>query len=1064
MRIAAEGESIIGHSIRALGAGVVAGLILLACDARDDSTVPPPPAIPPPPAVTAAAVETAPRGRPLAPGQTHQGTLSGGAAGVHLLALEADVFVRVLVEQSGIDVVARLIDPAGNPLIEFDKKASRRPEQVLWVTAVPGIYTLEIMAFGQPAAGDRYRVRFEAARPATEQDRKRHAAELLFAEGERLRHRPDADSWRRAEGELRRAVALWQELGDRTRHADGLYLLARTYAHRDPQLAIETFEATIALLDDEADHYQKAAALQRLGSLHYQAGELQRAVERYRQAIPLRAGNLRGEATTYNDLGLTHKMLGETSEALTNYRLALERFRQLDDPLNEAVALHNLGKGLLATGLLPEALDRLEQALEIRQRLELASRQAATLIAIGQVRVKHRQLDRALDAQRRALALARQAGDPNLEAVALSDVALTYIELKRFEEALDLYRQALQSFQASGNRHDEAMTLHNLGRALDALGQDAGAADHYRRALALFEAVGHRHGRIMTLHGKALVERQLGHWGLARSHHETALAEIERLRTLAQSHTLRYSYFATQQDYYEAYVDFLMALHRATPGAGHDAEALAASERARARSQLDALTESDADLRRGAPPELRERETALEEEIESLEIQRQRLLDEGVGRSRLSAIERRLRSLFLEHDRVQGDIRRASPRYAALTQPQPLDAAQIRRVVDRDTLLLEYDLGSERSYLWAVTPDRVHSFELKPRQVIETAARRAYRLLSSSHLTASKVPTELALDKLSRLLLRPVADLLVDKRLLIVGDGALQYIPFAALPEPVAGDPVPAAGAAGAHTPRLGERHEIVSMPSASTLAVLRRQIGARRPPRGTVAVLADPVFELSDPRFQQQESEPASSTVRGPATPGGRRYDRLVYSRREADDILALAPAGETFAAIGFEASRDVVMSGRLADYRFLHFATHGVLNTERSELSWLVMSRFDRAGRERDGFVFGHEIYNLELAADLVVLSACETALGAEIRGEGLLGFAQGFMYAGAASVLVSLWNVDDQATAELMARFYHRLLIEGLRPAAALRAAQAEIRQQKRWLAPYFWAGFVLQGEWR
>ncbi len=1011
---------------------------------------------------------------PLVLGQSHDATLSGGATRGYLLALDAGVFIRVLVEQLDVDVVARLIGPEDDLLIKFDKLSSRRPEQVLWVTTTPGTYRLEISAFGRPAVAGRYRVRFEVSRPATGADRERHAAELLFAEGDRLRRRSEVGSRRQAEDKLRQAIARWQELGDRTRRADGLFLLATTYAYRDLRLAIATFETTIALLEDEADLYQKAAAFHQLGSLHYEAGELRRAIELYQQALAWRQQlrSVRGEANTYNDLGLTHKMLGETSEALVNYGLALERFRELEDPRREAVALHNLGKVLLSTGLLPEARDMLSQALEIRKRLDAPGGQAATLIAIGQVRVKRQELDQALEVQRRALALARQAGDRNREAVALSDVALTYLELGRFEEALGLYRQALESFRTLGNRHDEAMTLHNVGRTLDALDQDASAADHYRQALALFEGVGHRHGRIMTLHAKALVERQLGHLVRARRHHETALEEIERLRTLPRSHTLRYSYFATKQDYYQAYVDLLMALHRASPDAGHDAEALSASERARARSQLDALTESNADLRRGTSPELHERETALEEEIESLEIQRQRLLDEGVGRSRLSAIERRLRFLFLEHDRVQGDIRRASPRYAALTQPRPLTAAEIqRRVVDRGTILLEYDLGPAHSYLWVVTHEDVRSFELPPRQVIEKAAKRAYKLLSSSHLTASRIPTELALDKLSGLLLRPVADLLADvsferiwrdKRLLIVGDGALQYIPFNALPEPFAGDSETTA--AGERAPRLGEGHEIVSMPSASTLAMLRRQLEARQPARGTVAVLADPVFELQDPRFQQQESEQTPSSVRGPVMPESRRYHRLIYSLREADDILALAPEEETFAAIGFEASREVVMSGRLADYRFLHFATHGVLNTERPELSWLVMSRFDRAGRERDGFVFAHEIYNLELAADLVVLSACETALGAEIRGEGLLGFAQGFMYAGAASVLVSLWNVDDQATAELMARFYHKLLVEGMRPAAALRAAQATISREKRWQAPYFWAGFVLQGEWR
>ena len=208
----------------------------------------------------------------------------------------------------------------------------------------------------------------------------------------------------------------------------------------------------------------------------------------------------------------------------------------------------------------------------------------------------------------------------------------------------------------------------------------------------------------------------------------------------------------------------------------------------------------------------------------------------------------------------------------------------------------------------------------------------------------------------------------------------------------------------------------------------------------------------------------PPASGLRGLTEPEPRRYQRLTFSRREAEAILAQAPAGSSFAAIGFDANRAVVTSGALADYRFLHFATHGELNTHRPELSRLVLSQLDREGKSVDGYVFAHEIYNLELAADLVVLSACATALGTEIRGEGLLGLTQGFLYAGAASVMVSLWNVDDRATAELMARFYRGLLSEGLPPAAALRAAQTSIRRTPRWQAPYYWAGFVLQGDWR
>ncbi len=1035
-------------------------LLLAAC--RDGRGEPPaaessPPATPVPEA--SPPVE-------LLPGQSQDVELTSGAVDSYLLALEADVFVRIMVEQFDVDVVARLFDPQGDVLIRLDRLSSTRPEQIRWVSAAPGSYCLEISAWRPDAGGD-YRVRFDESRPATERDRKGQIAELLFAEGDGLRREPDPDSRLEAETWLRQAADLWRGIDDRSRQADGLYLIASVQRRRDRRLAITTLETALSLLDAGADGGQMAEVLYKLGQLHYLEGEARRALELLTRALPLQqqAGHTRGEARTHSYLGLACKVLGDIPQALEHYRLALDLFRALKDPEQQARALHNLGKSYMSTGLLPEALDNLEQALDLRERLGTARDIASTLTAIGQVHVERGQLDRALDAQLRALTLSRQARNRGLEALALSDIALTYQALGRLEEALDLFEQAFGFFKDLGRRLDQAFTLHNIGWVLDALDQDARAADNYRQALALFEAIEHRQGRIMTLRAMALVERQSGDLALARRHLEMALAEIERLRTKPQSRTLRYSYFATKQSYYEDYVDLLMELHSRRPDAGHDAEALTASERARARSQLDALAESGADLKRGAEPELVEREKTLESEIASLEIHRQQLLEDGANQPRLAAVERRLRSLVFEHDRTQAKIRVASPRYAALTQPRPLTAADIQRqVVDPGTILLEYALGEERGYLWAVTPGEVRSFELPPREVIEKVARRAHKLLSSSrHLTTSKVPTELALEKLSRMLLRPVAGLLDDKRLLIVADGALQYIPFAALPAPLA-DADAASRPATEAPPPLGESHEIVSMPSASTLAVLRRQIGTRRRPPGTVTVFADPVFEREDPRFDEGSSDPSSSAVRGTTEPEPRRYDRLIYSRREADDIISLAAAESTFVATGFEATRDAVMSGLLADFRFLHFATHGVLNTAHPKFSRLVLSRFDREGHERDGFVYAHEVYKLELAADLVVLSACETALGAEIRGEGLLGLTQGFMYAGAASVLVSLWNVDDQATAELMAQFYRKLLVEDMRPVAALRAAQAAVRRQKRWQAPYFWAGFVLQGEWR
>jgi CHAT domain-containing protein len=326
------------------------------------------------------------------------------------------------------------------------------------------------------------------------------------------------------------------------------------------------------------------------------------------------------------------------------------------------------------------------------------------------------------------------------------------------------------------------------------------------------------------------------------------------------------------------------------------------------------------------------------------------------------------------------------------------------------------------------------------------------------------------------MLLGQVAPRLGGKRLVVVAPGALSYLPFAALPAP--GDEK---RPAGDYEPLIA-KHEVVSIPSASVLSIIRREMAGRQRVTKAVAVLADPVFEESDPRLESAKK--GNSSGEAPAAPvadaefseltrairtmnfsdGRAGFTRLPFSRQEAEGIIALTQEGTGLKATDFSASRDLAMSQELNQYRILHFATHGLLNSERPELSGLVFSLVDQEGKPQDGFLRLHEIYNLQLNADLIVLSACETGLGKEIKGEGLIGLTRGFMYAGAPRVVASLWNVDDLATAELMKLFYQGLLKDGLPAGAALRAAQLELSGQKRWASPYFWAGFVLHGEWK
>jgi CHAT domain-containing protein len=425
--------------------------------------------------------------------------------------------------------------------------------------------------------------------------------------------------------------------------------------------------------------------------------------------------------------------------------------------------------------------------------------------------------------------------------------------------------------------------------------------------------------------------------------------------------------------------------------------------------------------------------------------------------------------------------------------------------IDGGTLLLEYMLGEQSSVLWTVTSDSVKQYELPGRAVIGKAAQRVTELLTArlprdneTNLDAfkraarSRSQFTAAAVELSQMILGPVADDLGKKRLLIVADGPLHFIPFAALPKPWTDNQMKSRMVGQRRAANRRDRpsaisdrqspnplildHEIVNLPSASVLGMLQRRRQTRPVAKKLLALLADPVFERDDPRFNPELTDETAArrsdiaTLRSavtvstiPGMQGG--LTRLRFARQEADHILAaLSPAEReiSLAAFDFTACQELALSTELGRYRYLHFATHGLLDNVRPELSGVALSLLDRDGRDKDGFLRLVEIYNLRLAAELVTLSACETGLGKQVSGEGIVGLTHGFLHAGASRVLVSLWKVDDRASARLMGRVYEGIFREKLSPAAALRKAQLSLRQDQATSDPFFWAAFVLHGE--
>ena len=647
------------------------------------------------------------------------------------------------------------------------------------------------------------------------------------------------------------------------------------------------------------------------------------------------------------------------------------------------------------------------------------------------------------------------------------------------QKALEKYNEALPIRRVVGDRRGEALTLKNMGSVYQSLGETQKALDKHNEALLIFQEIGDRNGEATILLEIARVEQKRGDLTQARQTIEQAVSIIESLRTNIAGQELRASYFASRQEFFETYIDVLMKQRRQNPAAGIDAVALSVSERARARSLLELLEEARAEIRQGVDSSLLERERSLQQRLNARAAAQVRLLNRKHTPEQADAAAKEIAAITDEYEEVQAQIRARSPRYAALTQPQPLSLMEIQQqALDEDTLLLEYALGEQRSYLWLVSQRSIDSYELPPRAELEAVARRVYELLTARPKRGTPPDPQFVVQArtLSRMLLGPVAQRLGGKRLVVVAPGALSYLPFAALPAPEDKKPL-----AGDYEPLIA-KHEVATVPSASVLSIIRRETAGRQRATKSVAVLADPVFEVSDPRLESIKN--GNSSGETPAAPAADEelsgltrairtmnfsdaragFTRLAFSRQEADSIIALTPKETGLKATDFNASRELAMSRQLSEYRILHFATHGLLNGEHPELSGLVFSLIDQEGKPQDGFLRLHEIYNLQLSADLIVLSACETGLGKEIKGEGLIGLTRGFMYSGAPRVVASLWNVDDLATAELMKLFYQGILKDGLPAGAALRAAQLELSRQKRWASPYFWAGFVLHGEWK
>ena len=855
----------------------------------------------------------------LTPGAPLARELARDRSHLYEIGLAAGQFLTVVIRKANLPPVVAITDPAGRSLVD----TSARDISVVVETA--GRHLIRIRADDATGPPGPYEIVVDV-RQAGEAEKARASADRLLTEGRTLHATFQVEALREAIGRFTDAVALYRRAEDRRGEARALFWIGESHRNLDTEMpkARESLNQALEVVRGTGDRELEARALVALGATYLRLEERKQALDYHQQALTLyealsdrrgqasALGNManafndlrdygrsleyydralalangiddRGQAAQiYNNRGLARINTGDLPGALEDFTRSIPLARSTGSPRLEQVGYQNIGIVYKELGDYRRALEAYEESIVRIRKLGLVTREALLANNIGNIYKAQNENEKALEYFNRALPIARQSKNRALEATLVNNIGSAYYQMGDFQKALEHHEQSREIRKAIGDLSGEGSSLMQAGMVLHKLGERAKALDYLRESLAIRRNLSEAIGEADTLLNIAAVERDLSDLGRARTTIEDALAFTESVRARITDAGLRASYVARVQDTYESYVDVLMRLHAQSPAAGFDRAALQAAERTRARVLLESLVEARADIRRGVDSALLERERSLQRTIDAASSRLSRALVGRSGESAVSAARKELEQATSDYADLQAQIRTSSPRYAALTQPEPLTAERIQRdVIDGDTVLLEFALGKERSWLWAVTSDSVTSVELPSRQTIEEAARALYSVLTArqpqtGETTARYAERVAVADRrvgdraaaVSRMLFSGVADELRGpwrgKRLAIVPNGALEYLPFAALPMPQA------AGTPSRQRLALLGQHEIVAAPSASVVATLRREAAERARPTRAVAVLADPVFNRDDPRVAGPWRRPAAVTASNtaPETP----------------------------------------------------------------------------------------------------------------------------------------------------------------------------------------------------
>lgn len=896
-----------------------------------------------------------------------------------------------------------------------------------------------------------------------EEREKKKEADVLMSDGKAARGKSDFQS---ALEKFSAALRFYRELGDMAGKGQASKDVGIIYYSLGQyEKGVEYFEQSLNICKEIGDREGEGKALNCIGVICYSLGQYWKAEEYYQQSLDIcrEVGDRQGEGKAYNNIGIVCSNLGQYRKAIGYHKQALNIRREIWDRRGEGISLNSIAGIFDALGQYEKAIEYNEQALNVCREIGDREGEATALNNMGDIYMGLDQYEKAIEYLELSLDIHRQIGDRKGEEISLNSIGYSYRILEQYEKAIDYLERSLNVCREIGDRRGEGINLIDLGSVYCDLDQHQEALENCQEGLEIALSIGAVEviwpAQMLT---GTIYEKQ-GDTDKALGYYAQSIATIESVREQLGIESLKTHFLADKMAVYNLTVGLLAEK-------GRYEQAFHYTERAKARALLDLLSLDRVDITEGISPELLAKNKALESRLNKIQ---QNLFDENskpksVQNMKLMAtLEDSLKRIRSEHEEILREIELNHSRYATLTGvKEPLTLKEVQeRVLDDGVALIEYMVGEDGTIAWVVREKTIEyeNIEINRAELDSLVKqwRQPFKDVKEGkidNLADVRFDAKLS-HELYRRIFRPLEKHLQrGDALVIVPDGRLHYLPFEALISKVEEKEYDKRIVFSEYEDvhYLVEKYPISYGPSASILDPELKRPRVEADEWGKLLAFGNPDFGKAGEREGRDNF--LSLLIRDSK---GWVFNPLPKSEEEIDEITLTIKPSEKFLR---QEAKEEYFKQRAGNFEMIHLATHGILEEKQPLYSRIVFAQDDDP--TEDGFLQTYEIFNLPLNADLVVLSACETGLGELSQGEGLIGLTRAFMYAGAASVLVSLWSVEE-STSRLMRDFY-RNLKEGMTKTEALRRAKIKLIHTREsgmsYAHPFLWAPFVLMGEGR